>query len=394
MNITVLQENLIKALTHASRIITTKAQMPILSHIKLDADKQGLMISSTDLEIGLRLRVGAKVDQPGSITVPSRVITELINNAGPGALQLTVTKEELSIQGGGLKASVAGMSPEEFPTLPPFPDQSTIELPADHLTQAINKVGFAAATDDSRPVLTAIQVKAQDSHLELAGTDGFRLSWVKLSHAQAANSSKSEKTSKEKKPQEWLIPARALQEITRLITPNVKQIKLGLTDKSTQVIFQLGDIELISRLVSGEFPDFHKIMPDSGDTVVEMSRSALLRAMRLAAIFARESANIVRFTIQKDQLIISANAPQVGGQESTVDAKVDGPEAQIAFNYRYVLDYLNCGDSSAVQLLMTNALGPGLWLEINPSTKQSKNEITSLDFKHVIMPVRVETTQE
>src|SRR3989344_6560928 len=108
MQITILQENLIKALTHASRIITTKAQMPILSHIKLEADKKGLIVSSTDLEIGLRLRVGAKVEKEGSITVPSRVITELINNTGPGPLQLQVVKEELSIQGGGLKASVAG----------------------------------------------------------------------------------------------------------------------------------------------------------------------------------------------------------------------------------------------------------------------------------------------
>ncbi len=381
MKITVLQENLIKALTHASRIITTKAQMPILSHLKLDADKQGLIISSTNLEIGLRFRVGAKVEKPGSITVPARVITELVTNTGPGSLQLQVAKEELALQGGGLKASLAGMSPEEFPVMPEFSSAQAMELPSDQLTMAINKVGFAAAVDDSRPVLTAIQVKVNDSHLELAGTDGFRLSWVSLGHS---DSSKKQQTS-----HEWLIPARALQEIAKLIDPSVKTIKFSLTDKSNQIVFQLGEIELISRLVSGDFPDFHKIMPEGGDTTIEVSRTELLRAMRLAAIFARESANIVRFTIQKDQLVISANAPQVGGQESAVDAKVDGPEAQIAFNYRYILDYLNCGDSPAVQLLMTNALGPGLWFEIESKSSSKK---TTLQFKHVIMPVRVETS--
>jgi len=128
-------------------------------------------------------------------------------------------------------------------------------------------------------------------------------------------------------------------------------------------------------------------MPDSGDTIVEMDRHELLRAMRLASIFARESANIVKFDISQNNLTITANAPQVGGQESIVDAKVDGPNAQIAFNYRYVLDLLNASTCSTMKLLTTTALGPGLWLEASSGQGKGNNQ---LDYKHVIMPVRVE----
>jgi len=182
MKVIILQENLIKALTAASRIITTKAQMPVLSHIKLDATQQGLTVSSTDLEIGLRLQIGAKVESTGSITIPARVLTELIGNCGSGNLTLKVEKEELQIVGTGIKAKLSGMSSEEFPSLPKFKEPVAIQFPSAQLIEAINKVGFAAATDDTRPVLTAIQLKTKKSNLEFAATDGFRLSWLSLSN--------------------------------------------------------------------------------------------------------------------------------------------------------------------------------------------------------------------
>ena len=394
MKLTILQENLVKALTAASRIITTKAQMPILGHIKLDADKHGLAISATDLEIGLKLHTTAQIEEPGSLTVPARVITELITNCGSGNLKLAcpvpngigeTQKLELTISGGGTKAKISGMSADEFPELPKFEDKNALEIPSEQLIQAVDKVAFSAATEDSRPVLTAIQIKLTDEGMQLAATDGFRLSWLQLP-------SKIETKGQELKTKNYLIPARALQEVARLIDPSIKTIKFAPLEKGNQVIFQINHTQLTSRLISGDFPTIQKVMPDNGDTIAEMDRHELLRAMRLAAIFARESANIVKFQIEPSQITISANAPQVGGQESTVDASVEGPAAQIAFNYRYVLDFLNAVTSSSVKLLMTTALGPGLWLESSTSKSKSKDsQETALHYKHVIMPVRVES---
>lgn len=413
MKLTLLQENLVKVLANASRIVTSKAQIPILSHFKLDATSssppskggagRGLVtISATDLEIGLKLSVAAQVAEPGSLTVPARVLTELITNTSPGNLQLTTGDPstssgqslQLKISGGGNQANIAGMSAEEFPELPEFTDKNAISLPSDQLIQAVNKVAHSAATDDSRPVLTAIQIKLTKEGMELAATDGFRLSWLHLPSKLETGNLKLETS--------YLIPARALQEAVRLIDPSVKAVKFVPLEKGNQVIFQIDHIQLTSRLISGEFPAVQKVMPDSGDTIVEMDRLELLRAMRLAAIFARESANIVKFAISPPQirgagggnLKISANAPQVGGQESTVDASVEGPAAQIAFNYRYILDFLNASQSSSIKFLMTSSLGPGLWLESESSKSKSKGSSdTALQYKHVIMPVRVESNE-
>jgi DNA polymerase-3 subunit beta len=401
MKLTILQENLVKALTSASRVITTKSQMPVLNHIKMDADKTGLVISATDLEIGLKLNTTAQVEEPGTLTVPARVITELITNCGPGNLKLETRNSELAISGGGTKATISGMDSEEFPEIPDFTDDDALEIPSEQLLQAVNKVAFSAATEDSRPVLTAIQIKLTEVGMELAATDGYRLSW--LSFPSLLRGDKDETLSDGKnnlKLSTFLIPARALQEVVRLIEPSIKSIKFAPLRKTNQVIFQIDHIQLVSRLISGDFPNLQKVMPDTGDTIVEMDRQELLRAMRLAAIFARESANIVKFNIfssaQKGAggsfLSVSANAPQVGGQESTVDVAVDGPAAQIAFNYRYILDFLNACTSPSVKLLMTTSLGPGLWLESASSqTKSRGSSGTALQYKHVIMPVRVES---
>lgn len=386
MKLTLLQENLIKALVSASHIITTKAQMPILGHIKIEAKSLGLLISATDLEIGLKIQVKAKVEKTGALTVPARVITELVNNCGPGQLILEAKDQKLSLSGSGTKATISGMSATEYPELPSFIPETALEFSSKEFIKAIQKVAFSAAVEDSRPVLTAIQLKTTEDGLEFSATDGFRLSWLKFT---------TQKKVSQVENKQWLIPARALQEIVRLSDSVGEQIKFSLTDKNNQVVFQLDDTYVVSRLISGDFPNIHKVMPETGDTIVELDRNELLRAMKLASIFARESANIVKFKIDSSagqgDVTISANAPQVGEQQTKVDAKITGPSAQIAFNYRYVLDFINNTDSRNIKFLMTNSLGPGLWLETDGKPKKENSRNQTMQYKHVIMPVRVES---
>ena len=199
----------------------------------------------------------------------------------------------------------------------------------------------------------------------MVATDGFRLSVVKMGIDDGIE-------------KEWLVPAKSVMELIRLIGDG-DDVALATVDSGNQVVFALGEIELSSRLVGGTYPDYRKILPETGETVVEMSREELLRACKLAGVFARESSNIVKFDVGAGRVMVSANASSVGGNEVTVDAKVSGDGGGIAFNYRYLLDYLNVVDEKGIIFEMSTSLAPGLWKTDGAG-----------DFAHVIMPVRLE----
>lgn len=341
--------------------------MPILSHVLLRANEKGLELEATNLEIGWKSRIGAKVESPGELTVPVRTFLELIGNIGSGVVTLQADEEVLKIESAGIRAQLNGLSVDEFPALPVFDASKAVDLDAAALRTAFEYVVFAAATDESRPVLTAILVRLSNGNLELVGTDGFRLSVAKL------------KGDTEGDDHEWLVPAKSVLELQRLIDEDVEKIRLATIENGNQVVFEIGDTELSSRLVSGTYPDFKKIMPDGGATKLVMNTADLLRAMKLAAVFARESANIVKFNaLSSGSLMVSANAAAVGENEVEVDAEVSGPGGQIAFNYRYILDLLNVVSSKEISFEMNEPLDAGLWT------------VKSTNFVHVIMPVRLE----
>lgn len=371
MKVTVLQENLNKALTTASRIVSSRPQMPILSHVLLKAETGGLALEATNLEIGLRQIIGAKVDAEGTLTVPVKSLSELIGNLGPGKVDLTMEGTELEIVSQGFQGSLHGVGSEEFPQLPRFADHAPVKLPVQEFSQVIAQTVFAAGTDESRPVLTAILIRLHKNVLEMVGTDGFRLSVA----TWAAEKSTWEDN-------EWLVPAKTLMELGRLLADSEGDVEISTIENGNQLIFRIGDLELSTRLVSGKFPDYKKILPEEGAVSVSMSRDDLLRAMKLAAVFARESANIVKLEMREGSLIVSANAPQVGGNQAVVDAKVTGNGVRMAFNYRYVLDYLNVIKANTLELSTNGPLAPGLWTVAGEKGKS--------EFRHVIMPVRLE----
>ncbi len=370
MKVTVLQENLVKALAIGSRIVSGKPQMPILSHILMRASDVGLELQTTNLDIGWRTVIGAKVDEVGDITVPVKTLLELVSNIGVGKLELSAESTVLKINGASIKASVNGSVADEFPKLPDFVEEESIVLQVDKIGPAIAQTVFACAMDESRPVLTAALFNVGEKGLAMVGTDGFRLSVVKC---DVVNASKN---------YELLIPSRSLVEFARLLDEDMQEVRFYVIEKGNQVIFKVGETELSTRLVSGNYPDYKKIMPESGNCEVEVDKEELLRAMKLASVFARESANIVRLDIAVGRVLVSANAPQVGDNEIVVDASVKGEGGKIAFNYKYVLDYLNAVKGNVVKLWFNGSLSAGLW-------KDEGKEKTN-DFVHVIMPVRLD----
>ena len=373
MQLSVLQENLNTALTHVSRFVSAKTQLPILKNILFSTDNGRLKLSATDLELAINYWIGAKIEKESSITVPAKEITEFISYLSPGKLNISTNdKSILSIHSSNAQSSFATMPPDDFPTQNTSKKKYTFDLDYSLLSETVNQVAFAAATDDSRPVLTAILWQFTPDSFTMVATDGFRLS-VKTS--KLINPIKLDK---QQSSIAFLIPSKALLEITRL-SKNEKKINLGVTNDERQVVFVLEDLELLSRLIEGDYPDYQKIIPKESNTKLTIDKEDFSQAVKIASVFARESANVVRFKVDKNSVELTANAPQVGQNKTTLDAKIEGNPLEIAFNYKFVSDFLNICKSDFVTVKLNQSLSPGIFLDQNDPR-----------FTHIIMPVRLQ----
>lgn len=368
MKLTILQENLSKGIAQAERFISAKTQLLVLTNIYLKAEREKLKIQATNLETGITLWLKAKIENQGEITVPARVFSEFLNSLPKEKVKLELEGKKLHLSSGSFSASFTGVAADEFPPLPTLVEKKPeITFPASVFFPALSKVSFAAARDEGRPVLTGVLFKPEGEKLTLAATDGYRLS-VKVF-----------KKSKLKLASSLIIPARSLLEALRIVGEGEEEVGLSFTEKKNQAIFSLPEVEIVTRLIEGEFPEYQKIIPGSFTTRVVLEKESFLKALKMAAIFARDSANIVRLQIEKQALTISANSPQVGENQTRVEAGVEGEEQKIAFNVRFLLEFLGNIDEEEVVFEMSGALNPGLF-------KTPKDPL----FLHVIMPVRVQ----
>jgi DNA polymerase-3 subunit beta len=374
MKLSILQENLAKGLSIVSHSVTTKAQLPVLGNILLTTDKGRLKLSATNLEMGINYWVGAKIEKEGTLSVPAKFLTEFVSSLPPEKIELEVQGNSLFISSGGYKANFVGLSSSEFPPVPTLKDKETIVFSSGDLARAISQVTFAAAQDEGRPQLTGVLLIIKADDLLMVATDGYRLSLKKLAGIKGIKDIKEFKKG-------LIIPSRTLIEIGRIINEREQSSEVGLaiTPDSNQIIFSTNEAEIVSRLIEGAFPDFEKIIPEKGKTKIICETETLIRAVRMASIFARESANIIKLKTQNSKLKISANATQVGENTSEIEAKSEGEENKIAFNSRYLLDFLNSVETEQVAFEMTNPLNPGVF---KPVGDQS--------FLHIIMPVRVQ----
>ncbi|MFH1840905.1 MAG: DNA polymerase III subunit beta [Candidatus Shapirobacteria bacterium] len=368
MKLVVFQENLIKALTHASRSVASRPQLPVLSHLLLKTDQGRLQISATNLEIGLNLWLGAKIEKEGALTLPARLFTEFVASLPTASLDLTASESRLSVVCGSHRADFAGLAASEFPAVPVAKKKPHLNLTLDQLNFLAVQVVFASATDDSRPVLTGLLLRPVKGHLQAVATDGYRLSIKDLGPAAISLPAKG-----------LLLPSRSVLEVTKIFTGQGDQ-KIGLFLDSNQLIFAGDEAEVVSRLLEGDFPDFEKIIPSSAATTITFDRQEMLRSVRLSSIFARDAANIIKCKVSRHGGIkISANAQQVGKSESTMAVKMTGEENQIAFNSHYLLDFLNSTDKEEISLEMTTPLAPGVFRPVGDAS-----------YFHLIMPVRVQ----
>jgi len=371
MKIAVLQENLAKGIGIVSRMVATKAQLPVLSNILMVAEKGKLKLSATNLETGINLWLGGKVEKEGKITVPAKVLADLVNSLPQETVEMEVLEEKLTVRAGRFRAVMNGIGAEEFPEVPSVKGKEKekgIKIKAKELRESLFRVVVAAGTDEARPVFTGVKLELSRAKMRMAATDGYRLSVKEI---------KGIKGGEEKK--EMVVPAKALAELGKVLTAEEEEVSLVAVEEEKQLLMVYKDMEIVSRLIEGVFPDFDKIIPSTSTTKIELDKEELERAARAAAVFARDSANIVRFKIQGEKLVISANAPQVGENEISLSGEKTGEDAEMAFNSRYLLEMLSVVEGEKLKLETSGALSPGVFRVVGEE-----------GFLHIIMPVRVQ----
>ncbi len=374
MRVSCLQENLAKGLSVVGRAVATRSTLPVLSNVMLSTDNGRLKLSATDLEIGINCWIGAKVEEDGATTVPARSFIDLVNSLPPERidLELIVRTQTLNLKCARYEANLKGIDAQEFPLIPSAEQQEgQITLETDAFRGMIEQVAFAAATDESRPILTGVLAKFEGNQLTLAAADGFRLS-VRTAPLPA-----------ETGPSSVIIPARALAELAR-ISADEETITLLITPTRNQVLFHTPNVDLVSQLIEGNFPDYQQIIPKSYATRTVLNTNSFLRACRTANIFARDAANIARFQIvpggelAPGHVTVGATSAELGDNVGEIDASIEGDEIEIAFNVKYLIDVLSVMDTADVALETTTPSSPGV---IRP--------VGNSDFVHVIMPMHV-----
>ncbi len=371
MKLSLLQENLTTALSNVSRFVSSKSQLPILNNILLSTDNGRLKLSATNLELSINYWIGAKIEEEGSITIPAKEITEFVSYLSSGKVDLTLNENNLlTLSSAKSESSFTTVSAADFPEFPSIDPNTSFEIDLSILNQAITQLAFAAATDDTRPALTAILCQFSEDNLTLAATDGFRLSFKSIKLVNPINLNSDQIT--------FLIPAKSLIEVTKL-AKNAKKIKIGLTPDGHQVVFVLDDVELVSRLIEGDYPEYKRIIPESFTTKLFLNKDEFTQAVKIASVFAKESANVIKLNIKTNSIDITANAPQVGQNKASIESKIEGETLEIAFNYKFLSDFLNVCKSQEILIELNEPLTPGCF-----------HDQSDPQFTHIIMPVRLQ----
>ena len=396
MQVSILQENLNKGLSITSRIISSKTILPILNNILISTEEGKLKLTATNLETGINIWLPAKKEKTGKFTVPAKDITEFISSLPAGKIELKKRQEKLQLVSGSYKAVFNGMSAAEFPNVPSLKDKTIssknlkkFKIDVKEFINIVNGICFAAAIDETRPILTGVRLSCIGKKIQFVATDGYRLSLKKI------------KLDKEVNIPTLIIPAKTLVEVAKIIKgegelKKNKKLQITIIKEVKQIIFSFNNIEVVARLIEGEFPDFTKIIPEKGNTRVFIDRESFDKAVKSSSIFARRSANIIKLKILTEgqlsskeksstigagqaKLKVMANAPEIGENEIQLEVKVNGKETNIAFNYRFLQDFISSFDDELFILELSGSLKPGLFkIEKDPS------------FFHIIMPVRLQ----
>ena len=360
MKLQVTQENLTAALNTVARVANTRSTLPILSNILLKTSNNRLSVAATNLDVAISQRVGAKVVNEGAITVPARLMQDFVASLPNSVVALEQKDNKLDVTTDKYHSTINGVSAEDFPVMPAISGGQKWSLPAKELKQTLQQVTIAASNDEARPVLTGVYLHTSAGQLCVAATDSYRLAEKTLS------------TVKEKI--NLLVPVSAMQDLLRIISDQSEEVTI--TNDDQQVLFRVDDIELVARLIEGQYPDYQKLIPSKFAVEATLKRADFLNITKVSSLFARESGGSVTIEVDQKagQISIKAIASQLGENTAEADAKTTG-SGQVTLNSRFLLDGLQAFSSEDITFSFNSKLEPCV-------LKDPSNS----DYLHIVMP--------
>jgi len=376
MKLSCLQENLNWGLGVVGRAVAARTTLPITNNVLLATESSRLKLAATNLEMALSCWIGAKVEDEGAITVPARLLSDFVSSLPADKVNINLSPQTrtLGMKCARFEARISGVDAKDFPPIPKVEAGITTKVEVEALRQGISQVVFAAATEESRPVLTGVDAKFEGSKVTLAAADGFRLAVYTMPLAEAVSQTT-----------EVIIPARTLAELNRLIAEQEEAVEITVNPDKGQAMFKLKNIELVSQLIQGTFPNYAQLIPQSHTTTATIGVADFLRATKTASIFARDGSGIIRLVVTPGaetapgKVVVSARSEEVGDDVGEIDAVVEGEESKIAFNGKYLTDVLGVLHETQVVLEMASPSSPGV---IRP--------VGSENYLHVVMPMFVQ----
>jgi DNA polymerase-3 subunit beta len=374
MKVSCSQEDLSKGLALVGRAVATRAVLPITNNVLMATEGSQLKLAATNLEIAISCWIPATIEKEGTITIPARLVTDFVNSLPNSRIDMSLSSrtKSMELKCARHEAHISGLDAADFPAIPKITEGMNVKAKAADLRLAIRQVVFAAASEESRPVLTGVHAEFEGDKLTLAAADGFRLAVHKMSLATPAASKVA-----------IIIPARSLNELNRLLGDQEEPLEITVNSQKSQVFFRMRNVEMVSQLIQGTFPNYAQLIPQSHGTKAVVNLSEFLRVTKSASIFARDGSGIVRLQIMpkdgKGKLAISARAEEIGDNIGEIDAHVEGVEAKVAFNSKYLVDVLEVIGEKEVALETTTSSSPGV---IRPVGKDN--------YVHVVMPMFVQ----
>jgi DNA polymerase III subunit beta len=368
VKLSVMQENLARGLSVVSRAVSSRSTLPVLANVLLRTEDAGLKLTATNLEIGITCWIPGRIETDGATTIPARLLTDLVA-ALPASEKVDLElqgADTLHIRCGRFATHVKGIDADEFPTIQTAGERPTTRISQKVLRRALSETVFAAASDEARPILTGVLAKFEGNRLTLAAADNYRIAVRTIDILDPVEAASV------------VIPAKSLHELERLLADTDDPVELVLAQARNQVLFHLDGIDLVSRLIDGQFPNYQQVLPASHATRVEVDREELLRAVRPAALIASSSANIVKLAVGDEGSGITVTAAaEVGDYTGDVEATIEGDPTTIAFNARYLNDVLGNVAADRFSLELNGPLSPGVFRPVGDGA-----------YVHVVMPVR------
>lgn len=359
------RENLSSGVQIVGRMVKQRATLPVLSNIMMSTDRGRLKLTATDLEASICAWIGAKVDEEGAVTIPARTIIDYVTASSDETILLTAKETEVGITSEHNKATIKGLEASEFPQIPKVSSKNPIKLKARDIKQAILSVSFAAALDETRPVLAGILLKSKDSKIHVVATDSYRL-------AEGAI-----EVGKIDEPFEVIIPSRTANELARILPDSDDEVVVSIGDN--QVEFSFLDIQFTTRQIEGSFPDYNQIIPKEFVCEFEAEKQQFAEAIKVANIFARDVGGNVKITASDSKAIVNAISSQTGDTQASFAIDFKGSPITVAFNAKYILDQLSVMAGDKVMVALSG--------ELNPALVTAKGND---DLKYIIMPLRSE----